>query len=244
MRRWLPFLAGLAMVAALGPPAVAARKANKTDIVWQAADFASYDIRSIALLPAATYDNSVDARRQTETVVGQVLHGTGHRWVSTLVTRDQVVRDGGDSLLRAFTQNVLRTGRLDSLDAPRFSRATRARALLTVRVDRFERMELPFDQSGKPTTTVQLTAALVDSTGRLLWTASGSETAEGTYQDASTNTLGVKASGLNNQPITNQGGPPTYAETLTRLITRWLPDFPARRAAAPAPDSSSAAPSK
>ena len=117
------------------------------------------------------------------------------------------MREGGDSLLKAFTQYVLKNGRLDSLDAPRFSRATRARALLTVRVDRFERMELQFDQSGKPTTTVQLTAALVDSTGRLLWTASGSETAEGPYQDAVDQPLGVKASGLNNTAHDEPGRP-------------------------------------
>ena len=161
--------------------------------------------------------------------------GTGYRWVSTLVTHDEIVREGGDSLLKAFAQGVLKAGRLDSLDAPRFSRATRARALFTVRVDRFERLELPFDQSGKPTTTVQLTAALVDSSGRLLWTASGSETAEGPYQDAGATALGVRASGLNNTPITGQGGAPSFPETLDRLLARWLPRFPARHAPAAAP---------
>ena len=101
-------------------------------------------------------------------------------------------------------------------------------------MDRFEKLEMQSDQSGKPTTTVQLTAALVDSTGRLLWSASGSETAEGPYQDAHANALGVQASGLNNAPITGQGGAPSYIETITRLVARWLPRFPARLAAAPA----------
>ena len=40
-------------------------------------------------------------------------------------------------------------------------------------------------------------AALVDSSGRLLWSASGSETGEGTYHEADSGTMGVKGSGLN-----------------------------------------------
>ena len=235
MRRWLLLLSALALATAIASTAAAGKAPSRTDAVWQAPDFASFDVRSIAMLPVATFDNSAEARRFTENAIGQSLRGTGYRWVSTLVTRDQIVRDGGDSLLNAYTQAVLKSGRMDSLAAPRFSRATRARALLTVRVDRFERLELPFDQSGKPTTTVQLTTALVDSSGRLLWTASGSETAEGPYQDASATTLGVRASGLNNAPLTNQGGAPSYAETLNRLLARWLPKFPARPAAVAVP---------
>jgi hypothetical protein len=239
MRRWLPPLCALALAIVFASPAVAAKGPRKTDTSWLAPDFASFDVRSIAMLPAATFDNNVDARRAAETAIGQSLRNTGYRWISALVTRDQVVREGGDSLLKAFTQHVLETGRLDSLDGPRFSRATRARALFTVRVDRFERVELEFNQSGRPATTVQLTAALVDSTGRLLWTASGSETAEGPYQDPGADgVVGVKASGLNTTPLSNQGGPPSYAETLALLLARWLPQFPARvaaPAAAPAP---------
>jgi hypothetical protein len=235
MRRWLLAVCVFALATAVASLAVAGKGSNRADAVWQAPDFESFDVHSIAMLPAATFDNSVEARRFTEAALGQALRGTGYHWVPTLVTHDQIVRDGGDSLLKAFTQGVLKNGRLDSLDAPRFSRATRARALFTVRVDRFERMELPFDQSGKPTTTVQLTTALVDSSGRLLWTASGSETAEGPYQDAGAATLGVRASGLNNTPITNQGSAPSYAETLNRLLARWLPRFPARSASVPPP---------
>jgi hypothetical protein len=235
MRRWHSPLCVLALAIVFAPPADAGRVQARTDAVWQAPDFADYGVRSIAMLPAATFDNSAEARRYTENAIGQAFRGTGYRWVSTLTTRDRIVGEGGDSLLKAFTQSVLKTGRLDSLTAPRFSRAMNARALLTVRVDRFERMELRFDQSGKPTTTVQLTAALVDSSGRLLWTASGSETAEGPYQDASMAPIGVNASGLNNTPLTNQGGPPSYNETLIRLLTHWLPKFPVRPAPVPAP---------
>jgi hypothetical protein len=38
--------------------------------------------------------------------------------------------------------------------------------------------------------------------------------------------IGVKSSGLNNTPIRAEAGPPSYAETLSRLLARWLPQFP------------------
>ena len=235
MRRWFVPLCALALATSIASPVLAVRGGNKGEAIWTAPDFDSVGVRSIAMLPVATFDNSLEARRAVENAIGQALRGTGYRWVSTLVTRDQIMRDGGDSLLKAFTQAVLRNGRLDSLDAPRFSRATHARALFTVRVDRFEHLELTREQSGKPTTTVQLTAALVDSTGRLLWSAGSSEVAEGPYQDANASALGVRASGLDNTAITNQGGAPSYPETLTRLLARWTPRFPVHRTLAPAP---------
>jgi hypothetical protein len=229
----LGFVLASMCVLALAVPALADRGARKTDLFWRSPGLDSLDVRSIALLPVATYDGSAEARSLTEGAVGQAFHGSGHRWTSTLITRDQLRRAGGDSVLKALNEQLLKHGRLDSLGAPAYSQWTRTRALLTVRVDRFERLQLEFNQDGTPTTTVRLTAALVDSTGRLLWTASGSETAEGPRQDASTNPIGVKASGLNNQPMTNQGGAPSYQETLHKLLARWADEFPRRASAAP-----------
>ena len=132
--------------------------------------------------------------------------------------------------MKAYVEKVLKSPRVDSLDAPRLARATRASALLSVRIDQFEKRELEFNQSGHAATTVQLRAALVDSSGRLLWSASGSETMEGPYQEAATGSLGVKASGLNTTPVT-QGGAPSYNEVLAKLLGRWAEQFPARAAA-------------
>ena len=102
-------------------------------------------------------------------------------------------------------------------------------ALLCVRIDQFEKRELEFNESGHATTTVKLHAALVDSTGRLLWTASGGETMEGPYQEAATGSLGVKASGLNTTPVT-QGGAPSWNEVLGKVFARWVEQFPHRGA--------------
>ena len=222
----------LLLPAVLAAPALAQKGARKVDLFWTSPEFAAHEPRTIAMLPAATYDNNVEARKQAEAAIARALRETGYRWTSTLVSRDRMFKAGGDSMLRAFNDKLLKSPRLDSLEAPGYARLVFANALLTIRVDRYERLEMEFNQAGKPSTTVALTAALVDSSGRLLWSASGSETAEGPYHDPNTNPVGINASGLNNRPITTQGGAPSFPETLSTLLARWAPHFPAKAAAA------------
>src|SRR4030095_15408340 len=124
-------------------------------------------------------------------------------------------------------RGILTQGRVDSLAARRLCRALRVTALLSVRVDLFEQIQVEWNQSGKPSTTVQSRAAVVDSSGRLLWTASGSETAEGPYHDANAATLGVKGSGLTTEPVTGQGGAPSFQDVTTRLFPPWSTHLPA-----------------
>jgi hypothetical protein len=227
--RVVPAVLALLAFAAL---AVAAGKPIPPgDRPWTAPDIARYPVASIALLPPATYDGNADARKQVEQAVGQALKGSGHRWVSPFLVRDAFVRNGGDSLAKAINDKLLKDPRLDSLDAPSLSRLLRARALLTVRVDEMERRELEADQSGRPSTSIQLRAALVDSTGRLLWTLASSETVEGAQQDPGSNVIGVKESGLNNTSVGAVSPAPTYQEVLSKMCARWLDEFPKRAAA-------------
>ena len=214
--------------------AAAPARSNR-DRFWVAPDFDRDPIRSIALLPPATYDGNLEARKLVENAVGQALKGTGYRWVSSYLVHDYLFRSGGDSLAKAINDKLLKNPRLDSLDAPFVSRLLRVRAILTVRVDQMERRELEAGQSGRPSTTVQLRAALVDSTGRLLWTAYSNDTVEGTQQEAESNVIGVKASGLNNEGIGNTTTAPPYSEVLLKICQRWTEPFP-RRAA---PDTAS-----
>jgi len=232
MTRVSSFLLLLVSVALAAP--ASAQKGKKVDLFWTSPGFAANAPRTIAMLPAATYDGSAEARKNAEAAVARALRETGYRWTSTLITRDRMFKAGGDSLLRALNDQLLKEPRLDSLAAPGYARMMFANALLTIRVDRYEKLEMEFNQAGKPSTTVALTAALVDSSGRLLWTASGSETAEGPYHDPNANPVGINASGLNNRPITVQGGAPSFPETLSKLLARWAPHFPAKAAAPPA----------
>jgi hypothetical protein len=183
------------------------------------------------MLPPATYDGSVENRKLVENAVGQSLRGTGHRWVSPFLVRDYLLKAGGDSLTKAINEKLVKNPRVDSLDAPFLSRAMRARAILSVRIDQMERRELEYGQSGRPATTVQLRAALVDSTGRLLWTASSSETMEGAQQEAQGNVIGVKASGLNNSAVGGTSPAPLFQEVLLRVCKRWGEQFPRKATA-------------
>jgi len=114
-----------------------------------------------------------------------------------------------------------------------------------VRVEQWEQREVEWNQSGKPTTTVRLRAALVDSSGTLLWSAAGSETGEGPYHNPEAAPLGVSESGLDRKPVTGQGGAPSHLEVMTPIVERWAKTFPTGTAvpvmqgtAGAAPDSS------
>lgn len=215
--------------------AFAADKKQKVmDSFWLAPDFQQYGVSSIAFLPVATFDDNMEARRLVEQAIGQAFRTSGHRWLSAISARDYLFRQGGDSLMLAVRSQLAKSPRVDSLQAPALSRLLRTRALLGVRVDGWERVQLEPTQAGRPYTTVRLNAALVDSTGRLLWTASGGETIEGQYRDPNQGVVGMNSSGLNDQPMTNTAAAPTYAEVLTKLLARWSPQFPAKAAA---PDS-------
>jgi len=203
-------------------------KTGGNDLVWVAPDLAQYPVGSIALLPVVMFNDNAEQRRMIESAVGQALKPSGHRWVSPFIVRDNLTRAGGDSLVKAFTAQLLTAPRLDSLQAPFYSRTLRARALLTVRADQMERLELEPNQSGRPSTTVQLRAALVDSTGRLLWSVSSNETLEGQRQEAGGNIIGVKASGLNNTAVGLSTTAPPYPEVLSKIAQRWALVFPQR----------------
>jgi hypothetical protein len=220
-------------------PAHAAKKEKTPDLIWTHPAYASFHVDRIALLPAATYDANLQAAGIVEQSLGLVLRPTGYRWVGPGMVRDVMrAQDGGDSLLKVVAAALLKDPRPDSLLAPRVCGMLHCDAMLTVRIDQWQQTTLEWNQSGKPSTTVQLHAAMVDAHGALLWTASGSQTTDGPEQDANAGVMGVKAGGLDRTPLTNQGGPPSYREVATSLLTRWGSRFPAKPAPAPAPADS------
>jgi hypothetical protein len=227
--------AALIALAALAPfvlPASAAKeKGRKVDLITTAPDFASHGVKSIALLPIATFDRSLQAERAVADLWGQNFKGTGYRWISAPTVREMMLSSVGDSVVKAVREQVLKNARVDSLQAPLLCAKLRTSAVLCVRVDQWEQRPILWNQSGRPMTTVQLRAALVDSSGTLLWSASGSETGEGPYHDPSTNPMGVSSTTLESTPITGQGGPPGFEEVLNRLLLRWTPQFPRPAAA-------------
>jgi hypothetical protein len=221
----------LAALASLAPSALAAKKGSKMDLITIAPDFASHGVKSIALLPIATFDRSLPAERMVADLWGQNFRGTGYRWISAPTVREMLLSSLGDSTVKVVREQMLKNVRVDSLQAPLLCAKLRTSAVLCLRVDQWEQRPILWNQSGRPMTAVQLKAALVDSSGMLLWSASGSETGEGPYHDPSTNPIGVSSTSLESTPITGQGGPPAFDEVLNPLLLRWAPQFPQPAAA-------------
>jgi hypothetical protein len=237
--RAIAMIACAALLALSSAATAADKKDKKLDIIWTHPEIAGIPLRSIALLPGATFDNDLKAEKEIELAWGPPSRGTGYRWFYSTMTKDLLRRAfGGDSILTAVRKGVLKDGRVDSLSARALCQALHTSAVLTIRADQWEQIQMEWNQTGKPWTTVQMRAALVDSSGRLLWTASGSETGEGPMHQADSGTLGVKSSGLGLQAVTGQGGAPSFQEVLAPLFTRWITSFPARPAPAVAPGAS------
>ncbi|HKQ58213.1 MAG TPA: hypothetical protein VJY35_10140 [Candidatus Eisenbacteria bacterium] len=231
-------IAALLCVALLGAFAAMAygadKKEKKLDVFWTHPDIASHPLRSIALMPLATFDGNLKAEKEVEIAWGPVARQIGYRWYYSTMSKDLLRRAfGGDSVLSAMRTQILKEGRVDSLAARRLCAALHTSAVLIMRADLWEQVQMEWNQTGKPWTRVQLKAALVDSAGSLLWTASGTETAEGPMHNADSGTLGVKSSGLTTENVTGQGGAPSFQEALVPLLTRWAPSFPPPQAAPP-----------
>jgi hypothetical protein len=205
---------------------------KKLDVYWTSPEAAGTRLRSVALLPGATYDNDLKAEKEIEMGWGTPARTTTYRWLFSTMTKDLLRHAfGGDSILTVVRKSILKDGRVDSLTARALCTALHTSAVLSIRADQWAQIEMEWNQTGKPSTTVGLKAALVDSLGRLLWTAAGTETGEGPMHNADSGTIGVKSSGLGTEPVTGQGGAPAFEEVLSPIFARWIANFPAPPAA-------------
>lgn len=233
LRRLAPHaIAACAAIALVAAGALRADKGGKSeDLVTAQPDTATYRVQSIAMLPVATFnfDNSVE--NKVGAAFAQQFANTGYRWISARGTKELLRLSLGDSAVKAVSAAVLKLGRIDSLSAPALCARLRVNALLSLRVDTFEQNPIMYSQSGRASTSVGFTSALVDSSGRLLWKISGGIHAEGPYHDPSHNPSTISSTELENTPVTGEEGPPVYEDVLTRIFARWLPQFPAKRGA-------------
>jgi len=231
MRTTRALLVALAFVLLAAPLGA---KPRPGDTVWLNPDFAKIDLKSIAMLPVATFDHNTEAEKIVAASFGPALGNTGYRWVSSNSTYDQLRGMAPmDSLVKVVKDAILKNPRIDSLAAPAWCGRFRTQAILAVLIDRWEQVRIEWDQSGKPSTTIALKAALVDTTGRLLWTCTGTETVEGIYKDAGNNPYA--GTGITSQATAGPGVPPPYVDVLDRILTRWSKLFPAKASTADGP---------
>lgn len=224
-------LAPAAAAALLVAVATAApRRDHVIDKLWVNPALASVHVTAIAMLPAVSYDGVLPAEKSAEFEWMMKVKDTGYRWVSATTSRDRLRETAGnDSLLLANKEDLLAHERIDSLRAPGLCRLLRVNGLLTIRVDRAEKFTIQSDQSGRPSTTVQVHAALVDSTGQLVWSASGVQVTEGPeLQASSAGAGGGGFNGLGPAPITERNNAPEWAAAFQPMFLRWSPTFPPR----------------
>lgn len=220
--------------------AIAAHAADRrmpgADVFWARHDFATVAPASIALLPATSFDRDPESERLAAVGWAQNFSRREYRWLSANTSRTLIAIDAaGDSLMKLAREGALKSGRVDSLLAPALCARLRVQAVMSVRIEQWEQQAIQRDESGKPWTRIQLRAALVDTLGRLMWTASGGETVEGAYQEAQRAATGADATAPRSEFAAGEGAPPPFSEALSRLITRWSAAFPSRPAPAAAP---------
>lgn len=222
-------LACAALLLLIGVAHGQSKKPRTVDSFWQYPGFDSLKVKSIAFLPTVSYDHDLQKEQEAEDAMAQTIRGVVYRWLSPNSALALFkVRPAADSVWKSQRERILKSpqARIDSLAAPVLCSALRVNAVLTLRVDRMEKVEPEWNQAGKPTTTIACHAALVDSAGRLLWTASGTEIGEGQYYDPNAGVQSVSGSGLAAKPKTGQMGAPEYKDVGARLFERWAQAFP------------------
>jgi hypothetical protein len=229
-------LVTLILLSVPAPAPAAKDSGHKIDLVWTHPDYATVGPKSIAFMPAVSWNNDLPSEHTAEDAAANAFKGLAYRWLSPRTVQALLLaRPSADSLWKEQRGALLKRARVDSLAAPALCSALHARALLTFFVEELERQDLEWNETGRPSTMVQVRAALVDSTGRLLWSAAGSERGEGQMQDATSGMTRVDASGLSNAPATGTGKSPEPREVFSKLFARWVERFPAPPVAPAAP---------
>jgi hypothetical protein len=220
------------------------------DSVWSHPDLEHLRPDRIAILPAMSFVYLPTQRSYVEDAWLQRFEATHHHWIPAILCRDRMAATskGGDSLLARIGDQVRSRGRVDSLSSPSLARLLQCQAMLCLRIDRWERL----GRGGNERVFLDMTASLVDSSGRLLWKASSEERLESVYglpkeggpggrpppQNEDDEVRRVQQEGL--QQYASSGRPGEmgmtgqvttialdYQTALEHILTRWAKVFPA-----------------
>lgn len=226
-RLFLPAIVIVTGAASFAAPHAIAQAGR--DLVWTRPGLDSLPVERIAMLPVVSFTGDLQAEKLTENLLSSMLRESGYKWMTGSSTRI-LLRNAapGDSLLNVVRDDVKESPPIDSLMAIALCGRFRTDAVLSVRLDRWEQLELEPIQSGKPSTTVHAHAALVDSMGRVLWTISGSETEEGPHYNPDTNPYQTPGGGVTTRSLANVPPPPPYRDVASRMFARWGQEFPKR----------------
>jgi len=152
----------------LATPDATAKASRQRDTIWRHPALDSLAPQTIAILPAVVFAENAHAMRLVEQRWRQLYSETGHCWLSANASRVRMAAQSprGDSLYEVIARQVRSTGQVDSTMGRRLARLMGVESVLSLRIDRWEVAD-----GGRA--MIEVTAALVDSTGTLLWKISG-----------------------------------------------------------------------
>lgn len=173
-RACVPLLAVL-LVAVLGSGALGERK--PADRVWTRTGLENCNLRRIAILPPVGEPREGALSLEDRWFLRVFRDGRG--WLSSAMVVDHLARNPrqGEVLLARIREQISRNGEVDSASATQIARAIGADAVLSLRLDRWERL----GGGSKTTARVEATCALRDSSGHLLWKVTGAESVDGLF---------------------------------------------------------------
>src|SRR5262245_48667456 len=148
-------------------PAAPPMRVHPRDVAWIDPHLPQMKPMEIAVLPAVAFVDDPAAMRLVEVYAALLVAQTGHYEQSPWQVREAIERLGKekDAFCRALTQQVQRSGTIDSHLAATLSRVTGAPMFMSLRIDEWDIVD------GRA--QVELTSTLVDSTGRLVWKIRG-----------------------------------------------------------------------
>ena len=178
-------------------------RAHKRDAMITHPELDALRPAAIALLPAVAFVDDPPTMSYVETFVFELYAATGHEWRPASLAHDRMsgVAGRSGSLREDVAREVRRTGHVEPATAGELARLLGVESTMSVRIDRWEVV------SGRA--MVEMTAALVDSSGRVLWQISGLSG----YGDATT-------------PWTTQDEGRRLSKATYNLLARWSAAIP------------------
>jgi len=164
--RWI--LAAMMVVALASPLANLTALADSRDLVWVDPQIQREKPTEVAVLPAVAFIDDPQAVQVVEIYGSLLLAETGHVVQPASRVRQALMGVGerpNNPLYERLARQVRSEGTIDASLASTLTHLTGAPMLLSLRIDRWEVVD--------NRAQVELTAALVDSTGRVLWKING-----------------------------------------------------------------------
>jgi hypothetical protein len=229
----------------LGMPAADAAKAPAERYLRP--DYASFHVRTIAILPVATLSPVPERGRENNPfeIVGihqeRALAETGYRFVTQSLLRSTARAAGADSAVGQLMSSWQTRGEMDSTALKAIGTLGVADAGLASMVTVWDRSTIDPSVTGQSMTQIGVRMALYSTrTGELLWRDTFMDKGEGPYNNPDENNVtGMSRTGLTPTAQTATSlEPPTYDDVAVKLekkIRSGFPPVPKPAASTPAP---------